>query len=87
MLIVSVKKLVILCLLFFLIEHCALSQPGNGNGNGRPCAQPPCGGPNQNVPIDEKALFFIAVAFGLYQIIRQTKKKKTHCHRISVKQK
>jgi hypothetical protein len=83
MLISSGKKLVIFFLLFLITGHCVLSQPGNGNGNGNgpPCGQPPCGGPNQNVPIDEKGLLFIAVALGMYKIIRQTKKKKVLYHR------
>ncbi len=92
MLIAPGKKLVIFLLLFFITGLSVLSQPGrgngngNGNGNGPPCGQPPCGGPNQNVPIDEKGLLLIAIALGLYKIIRQTKKKKTLYQGLPVKQ-
>lgn len=89
MLIASGKKLVLFYLLFCVTGFFALSQPGNGNGNGNgpPCGQPPCGGPNQNVPIDEKGLLFIAVALGVYKIIRDTKKKKTLYQSMPAKEK
>jgi hypothetical protein len=70
-------KSVTLFLLAISFPLAMASQPGNGNGNGRGngnCPNPPCGGPNQPVPIDTQWLLYVGVAVGVY-LRFQIKKK------------
>lgn len=74
----TIKKLVLGACVLFALAITSQGQPGNGNGNGngnRPCTQPPCGGPNQQVPIDETGLIIISIAFGVYRIIKQIRQR------------